>query len=164
MKFMLKAVLVYWFASAAVAGEKHILSPEHDPHLNIVLGVSPFLGVLGIEYQHGNHAFGLGFPGRLAYRYFIDPYSDSVFLGGYLGRYSIDEYDEREKGILFEEKESSYYGVGAGYRWQWQAGWNVTTSLAIERYENEYSNQGAMSKLKETGTSLLVGLNVGYKF
>src|SRR5688500_1345691 len=95
------------FSTACLARDtiqnENILDPENDPHFNLIFGISPFDGILGLEYQNGGHSFGIGAPIHLSYRYYFDPYRDSKFWGIYVGSYTIDDYNEREDGILFRE-------------------------------------------------------------
>ena len=115
-------LLCILFISTLCFGEEDkaesILKSENDPYFNVALGVSPFLGVFGAEYQRKNHAVGIGYPYRLSYRYFVSPYQDTKFLGVYLGKMSYDDVDETVDGIQYRDLDSEYIGAGAGYRWQ----------------------------------------------
>jgi hypothetical protein len=127
-------------------------------------GLSPFDGVLGLEYQYGHHSIGAGLPGHLSYRYYFDPRADSVFWGLYFGRYDVKNDHERVDGMLFRDHERRFYGVGTGKRWQLASGWNVTTSLALEYYEKEYSTPGVLRTETGDGVSLFPGITLGYGF
>lgn len=153
------------FANASASeNTQDVLTPDQDPYFNYVFGVSPFLGILGLEYQSGHHSFGVGLPGHFSYRYYFEPFKDTKFVGAYLGRYSIDSYNDYEEGIFFRERESSFFGVGAGKRWQWPTGWNFSLSLAIEYFDDDFSNPSSSSTANKTGISLFPGINGGYKF
>lgn len=142
-----------------------LVAREDGPRfLNINFGISPFDGVLGLEYQYGHHSIGAGWPGHFSYRYYFEAYEDSVFWGLYFGRYDVEENNERVGGILFYDYETRFHGVGTGKRWLWPSGWNVTTSLALEYYEDEYSNPGALRILTRDGVFLFPGVAVGYRF
>ena len=141
-----------------------ILNSDNDPYINVVFGISPFLGVLGAEYQWEKHAFGIGYPNRLAYRYFVRPYQDTLFGGVYLGKMSYEDVDATVDDIQYQDLETKYIGVGAGYRWQWLSGWNASVSFAIHHYDYEYKNSGSSQRATEKGLFAFPGLNVGYKF
>lgn len=169
MNFISKMLFIFLastacFAEEAVAKEENIPDPQADPYFNLTFGISPFDGIFGFEYQAGHHSFGIGVPEHLSYRYYFDPYGDSKFWGVYLGGYTIDDYNERVDGILFEKLETQYFGVGMGKRWQWPSGWNVTASVVIEHYEDEYSNPGALRTKIKNGAFPFPGIAVGYKF
>ena len=57
-----------------------VLKPEADPRINLTLGISPFVGVLGLEYQVGHHAVGVGAPAVVSYRYYAKPYQNTKFI------------------------------------------------------------------------------------
>lgn len=140
-----------------------LVAREDGPRfLNINFGISPFDGVLGLEYQYGHHSVGAGWPGHFSYRYYFGPREDSAFWGLYAGSYDVDD-EETVDGLLFLDYERRFYGAGTGRRWQWPSGWTVTTSLALEYYEKEYSNPGLRTRT-EDGLSLMPGIAVGYRF
>lgn len=144
--------------------ESNILNPEEDPHFNITFGISPFVGVLGFEYQNGNHAVGIGIPGVISYRHYLKPYQNTKFWGVYVGKHDIKEYNERVDGILFRDLETKFIGAGVGYRWQWPSGWNVSTSIAMQYVKDEYSNPNSSLKAEGKGLTLYPGINGGFKF
>lgn len=152
---------------SAISETKNILSDEADPYYNLVFGISPFLGILGFEYQSGNNAYGIGFPGRLSYRYYFKPYQDTKFWGMYLGRYSLNGTDNKSyshEGINYSGVERTYIGAGLGYRWQWPSGWNTSLSIALEYSNDDYSNPATGQTENDTRIYPFPGLNVGYKF
>lgn len=128
-----------------------IFNSDSNPYFNVVLGISPFLGVLGAEYQRQNHAFGIGFPKRLSYRYYVNPYQDTKFLGVCLGMMSYQDWNEMVDGIRYQDLETEYIGVGVGYRWQWSSAWNASVCLAIHYYDYEYKNPGSSLQSSENG-------------
>ena len=154
--------------SSDITENVNILSDEVDPYFNIILGVSPFLGFLGFEYQSGNNAYGVGLPGHLSYRYYYKPYQDTKFWGMYLGSYSLDGSDNNKtyshEGINYSNVDHSYVGVGIGYRWQWSSGWNTSASIALEYSDEDYSNPATGQTATDTGVIPFPGLNIGYKF
>lgn len=167
----LVAVLVFFLSVSVVSADSenfkssaHILNPAEDPHLNVILGISPFVGIVGIEAQKKEHALAIGIPARIAYRYFPNPYGDTKFFGGYLGRYSIDDYDKGFEGVRYKEFETTYVGLGVGYRWQWKNGWNLNLSIALEYAKREYGNPGMFQSATEKIVYPFPGINVGYKF
>lgn len=174
MKFIIKAsclllLTTSCFAnSSAITEAENILSDKAEPYYNLVLGVSPFLGILGFEYQSRNNAYGIGFPGRLSYRYYFKPYQDTKFWGMYLGRYSSNGTDNNKtyshEGVNYSNVERAYIGAGIGYRWQWPSGWNTSVSIAIEYSDDDYSNPATGQIANDTGAYPFPGLNVGYKF
>lgn len=145
-----------------------ILNDEIDPYYNLVLGISPFLGVLGFEYQSKHNAYGIGLPDRLSYRYYYKPYQDTKFWGVYLGRYSLDGTDKNKtyshEGVNYSKVDRSYIGVGVGYRWQWPSGWNSSISLALQYSDDDYSSPETGQNANDTGIIPFPGLNIGYKF
>jgi hypothetical protein len=164
MKFISKVLFVFLISTGCSAEDGAILNPENDPHFNLMFGISPFDGILGFEYQNGNHSFGIGAPTHISYRYYFNPHQNSKFWGIYFGGYSLDDYNERVDGILFQELETKYIGVGMGKRWQWPTGFNVTAGLAIEFYDDEYSNPGALRTKTKSGAFPFPCIAAGYKF
>lgn len=158
-------LLVTLFTGVSAFAENASLPvSREDPFVNLVFGVSSFLGVIGAEYQDVHHAYGIGLPGRISYRYFDEPYADSSFLGLYIGTYTITDADEVYQGVFYRKVKSSYLGAGAGYRWLWASGFNVTTSIALEYFKDEYSNSSSNIKGTDTGFFPFPGINIGYKF
>ena len=173
MKFLLVSLLLVFASSNVFAEEikkksKEVNTVNHDDELfyNVSFGVSAFECMLGIEIQKGSHSVGLGGCGQVSYRYYSNPYDDSLLYGlygGYRSGYLQYETKEEIDGVIYDDKESMYAGFGVGYRWQWLSGWNVTTSLAVNYMINEYSNPGQLKK-KETSVILFPGITAGYKF
>lgn len=170
MRFVLKFVCICLISTSCFGADveqitsKSILNPDNNPNFNVVFGISPFLGVLGAEYQQKKHAFGIGYPKRLSYRYYVSPYQDTKFWGMYLGKMSYDDFDDTVDGILYQNLDTEYIGVGIGYRWQWLSGWNSSVSLALHYFDYEYSNPGSPQRETEKGFFAFPGINVGYKF
>lgn len=160
--------LLILFLSASCFGKdikaERILKPEHDPYFNIGLGAESFLGIVGIEYQNKNHAIGVGYPNRLSYRYFVNPFRDTSFWGMYLGGMSYDNVDETEDGIKYRDLDTKYIGAGGGYRWQWSSGWNTNLSFSVHYYDYEFTNPGSSKRATKSGFFAFPGFNVGYKF
>ena len=167
ISFLLLFVNAYAFSEEVEKTSKqgYIVNPEDEPFYNVLFGVSPFFGILGIEIQKGSHSIGFGFPVRLFYRYYSNPYGDSLFYGLYAGRSKQQPYNDEIKldGVIYEDAVTVDAGFGVGYRWQWSSGWNVTTSFSIHYMVEEYSNPGQPKK-KETSVIPFPGLNAGYKF
>jgi len=170
MKFFIKLVCICLISTSCFGQDveqvtgKSILNSDSNPYVNVVFGISPFLGVLGAEYQREKHAFGIGYPNRLSYRYYVSPYQDTKFFGGYFGKMNYKDFDDTFEGVLYQHLETEYIGVGVGYRWQWLSGWNASTSLAIHYYDYEYKNPGSTQRATENGFFAFPGINVGYKF
>jgi hypothetical protein len=142
-----------------------ILDPQNDPHFNLIFGISAFDGVFGFEFQNGHHSFGVGVPTHFSYRYYFDSYQDSKFWGVYFGSYSVEDEPEELDGIVYRDFASEYYGLGGGKRWQWPSGWNVTAGVALEFYDDEYSNSVYYDHKKtRSGTFPFPTISVGYKF
>lgn len=171
MKFLLVPLLLIFASGNAfpeeiekTSEEGYIVNPEEEPFYNVLFGVSPFFGILGIEIQKGSHGVGFGFPVRLFYRYYRNPYGDSLFCGLYAGRSEQpDNIEKKLDGVIYKDAETVDAGFGVGYRWQWSSGWNVTTSFSIHYMDEEYSNPGQPKK-KETSVIPFPGINAGYKF
>ena len=170
MKFIFKLVCIC-LISTPCFGEnieqvtsENSLNSDNNPYFNVVLGIAPFLGVLGAEYQWEKHAFGMGYPNRLSYRYYVNPYQNTLFGGMYLGKMSYDDIDETVDGVRYRNLETEYIGVGVGYRWQWSSGWNSSVSFAIHHWNYEYKNQGTSLQATEKGYFPFPGISVGYKF
>ena len=144
--------------------DSKILSPAEDPYFNLTFGISPFVGVLGFEYQNGHHSVGVGVPEVISYRYYFKPYQNTKFWGVYAGKHDFEESNERVEGVFFRDFEATFIGAGAGYRWQWPSGWNVSASLSMQYYDGEYSNPNSSLKAKETGLLIYPGINGGFKF
>lgn len=170
MKFIFKLACVC-LISTSCFGEgverdinQSVLNPDNNSYLNVVFGISPFLGVLGAEYQWEKHAIGIGYPNRLSYRYYVSPYQDTKFWGTYFGKMRYDDIDEIVDGIQYQNLETQYIGVGVGYRWQWPSGWNTSASFSIHHYDYMYTNFGSSQQTTEKGYFPFPGINVGYKF
>ena len=166
VSFLLLFVNGYAFAEEVekTSEEGYIINPEDEPFYNVLFGVSPFFGILGIEVLRGSHSVGFGFPVRLFYRYYNKPYADSLFYGLYAGRSKQpDNIEKKLDGVIYEDAETTDAGFGVGYRWQWSSGWNVTTSFSIHYMDEEYSNPGQPKK-KDTSVIPFPGINAGYKF
>ncbi len=157
-------LLVISGANIVQAEQQNIISPDNEPYFNTMVGLSPFLGILGVEVQNKNHAFGIGLPGNLSYRYFFNPYQDTKFWGVFLGGYSSENADRSVDGINYSDIESRYVGAGFGYRWQWSSGWNTSVSIALEYVTSDYSNPGTLDAATESRVILFPGANLGYKF
>jgi len=144
--------------------EELTLSPDDEPFYNVLFGVSPFDGMLGIEVQKGSHSIGFGFPGQVSYRYYSQPYSNSPFYGLYAGLFKEQgDGGKKFEGEVYENAEGFNAGAGAGYRWQWSSGWNITACLSIFYMDKEYSSSGEPEK-HDTLVTLFPGVNVGFKF
>lgn len=171
MKFLLASLLLVFASSNAFSEEAgktskegYILSPEDEPFYNVLIGISPYDGILGIERQKGSHSVGVGFPERVSYRYYRNPYGDSLFYGLYAGRFKeLGNNGKTFKGVRYRDADGMDAGVGAGYRWQWPSGWNVTAIFSIHYMDKEYSNPG-QSKENETLVILFPGVAIGFKF
>ena len=168
--FIFNVLLILLFSTACLgqnadkSNTDSILDTDSSSYFNAVFGISPFLGVLGIEYQHEEHAFGIGYPNRLSYRYYFKPYKDTLFAGTYLGGMNYNDVDEKHDGIRYDNLDTQYVGAGAGYRWQWSSGWNTSLSLALHYYDYDFSNPGTSQSDSEDGFFVFPGANVGYKF
>lgn len=151
-----------------IAQPDNVLSEENGPYFNVLFGISPFSGILGVEFQKGNNAFGIALPDRISYRYYFKPYQDTKFWGLYLGKYNLDGKDTNKtynhNGINYSNVGRSYVGAGIGYRWQWPSGWNTSVSIALEYSDDEYSNPSTSQSATDSGVFPFPGLNAGYKF
>lgn len=169
MKFIFNLLIIYLF-SAACFGEgteqsvNNDINSENSTHYNLILGLSPFLGVIGAEYQFEGHAIGIGYPKRISYRYFISPKKNSKYWGAYLGGMSYDDINETVDGVQYQELESEYIGIGIGYRWRWQSGWNANLSLALHYYDYVFTNPGLTQKGYKNGLFIFPGGHAGYEF
>ena len=162
-------LLIFSTTSFAEEDQSENIAPQKkEPAFNIMFGISPFLGVLGFEFKDGHHAYGIGFPERISYRYFYKLNEDTKFWGVYAGRFSLSETDTDDTyeydGVHYSDVERSSIGAGVGYKWQWESGWNVTTSIAIEYFDEEYSDTAITQTATDSGFMPFPGLNVGYKF
>jgi hypothetical protein len=126
------------------------------------LGVSPYTGFLGLEVQKGKWSLGVGFPASVSVKRYQYENEDSLFYGVYWNNLTDNRYDDYEEGILFDKYERESYGVGVGYMWLWESGWNTSTGLSVGEYKKEYTN--ANLKYFEEGYNLNLELSVGYKF
>ena len=170
MRFIFKLVSICLISTSCFGenieqvSSESLLGSDSASYFNVVFGISPFLGVLGAEYQWEKHAFGIGYPNRLSYRYYVNPSQDTKFYGVYLGKMHYERQNETVDGILYRDLDTEYIGVGVGYRWQWPSGWNTSASFAIHYYDYEHTNPGSSQLATETGLFLFPGINVGYKF
>lgn len=175
MKFRSSIILLFILSTSCFATSKtidqteNIINQDNEPYFNIIFGFSPFVGLLGFEYQKGNNAYGIGLPGRISYRYYYKPYQDSKFWGMYLGSFSPDCSNTSKQtcyldGIDYSHVKRSYIGAGIGYRWQWPSGWNASASIALEYYDKDYFNPATSQEVTDSDLILFPGLNIGYKF
>ena len=148
---------------APADSESNKSSAANEPYFNAVLGLSPE-GLLGFEYQKGKHVFGLGLPGAASYKWFKNPYSDSKFYSIYMGGFSNPENNQVVDDVFYRKYKTSFVGVGIGYRWQWQSGFNVTTSVALHYSKKEFSNPNSSNVKKESSFFPFPSVVVGYKF
>ena len=125
-------------------------------------GFSPYLGIIGLEIQKEHYALGLGLPGNLGFTYYDKPQSDSIFYSVGIGQFSDDEYNDTKDGVYYTDFESQFFSAGAGYRWYWPSGWNITASLSIQFSSDEYKN--SYQVLEEDVVILFPGLMAGYVF
>ncbi|MCK4708838.1 MAG: hypothetical protein KAU21_09490, partial [Gammaproteobacteria bacterium] len=101
MKFLLILLFLVLVSSSALSEEVrqtsedvNILNPDDEPFYNVSFGVSAFECMLGVEIQKGRHSIGLGGCGQVSYRYYTDPYGDSLLYGLYAGyRSGYQQYD-----------------------------------------------------------------------
>jgi hypothetical protein len=133
-----------------------------DYMFNGKLGLSPYTGILGLEVQKGKWSLGVGFPASVSLKRYNYENEDSLFYGIYWNNFKNDNYDDFENGMFFDEYERESYGVGAGYIWLWESGWNASTGLSIGEFEEEYTNP--YGKLIKDGIRIDLELSVGYKF
>lgn len=133
-----------------------------DFSLNGKLGLSPYTGLLGVEIQKGKWSLGLGVPGNLSVKHYMHENKDSVFYGVYWNQYKDNSYDDYEQGAYFDSYERKSYGVGAGYIWIWESGWNVSTGVSVSEFEKQYANSDF--KLTKDGVRIELELSAGYKF
>lgn len=125
-------------------------------------GVSPFVGVLGVEARFDHFALGLGIPTSLSLKYYVNADDDSWYIGVFNQRYTDSEFDDFEEGIFFNEYERRFYGIGFGYFWIWPSSWSLSLGLGIGPHEETYkiSNQ----QLVKESDFVSLELNVGYTF
>ncbi len=135
---------------------------ETERKYNPALGTSPFTGFLGLEVQQGSWAVGFGFPAALSVKHYQYPDQDSIFIAAFWNRFSNNDFDDYEDGVYFKEYERRVYGVGAGYRWLWDRGWNISTGLALGEQEEVYD--GPVARMDKDATALILDLTVGYQF
>lgn len=174
MKLILSTSCLLFLSTLCFAEDKsigqmeNILNPENEPYFNIMLGISPFVVLTGFEYQKGHHAFGYSPLKRISYRYYYKPYQDTKFWGVHLGSSTRNRSDTNEyyslNNVDYNEIKSSFIGAGIGYRWQWASGWNTSVSIALEFFQNEYSNPGTSQSDDEFEVFPFPGGSVGYKF
>lgn len=139
-------------------------SGSDSVYFNPIIGLSPFVGVIGFEIQKEHHSLGVGIPGNISYRYYFNPNKNTKFWGVYYGEFDVEDNDERVDGVFFRDFETAFVGMGIGYRWLWHSGWNVNASISIQYYDDEYSNPGSAMKATERGVMLFPGINAGYRF
>lgn len=129
---------------------------------NAKLGASRYTGIFGVEVQKGKWSVGFGLPTSVSLKRYNYENEDSLFYGVYWGKNTDDNYNDFEDGILFDTYERESYGVGVGYIWLWESGWNASTGLSLEDFEQKYTNSNG--NYLKTGYSIYLDLSVGYKF
>lgn len=126
------------------------------------LGLSPYTGVVGLEVQKNKWSLGFGLPASVSLKRYVNENEDSLFYGVYWNNFSNNNYDDTENGIFFERYERKEFGIGAGYIWIWESGWNTSTGLSVGDFEEEFTNSDV--KLIKTGVRINLELSVGYRF
>ncbi|MEA3354470.1 MAG: DUF3575 domain-containing protein [Campylobacterota bacterium] len=172
MKSLIQLLLIVWASSNLYSSgfqnrSQEIKSFNIDDEIfyNLSFGVSAFECMMGIEVQSTNHSIGLGACRQISYRYYKNPNRDSIFYGIYAGKdsgYDRGESKKKINDIVLKDKDSSFGGIGAGYRWQWVNNWNLTANIALNYSKTKYFNQDQM--LEENSLILFPGITVGYRF
>ncbi len=153
---------VFGFTLCLLATNLCAQENNSDFSFNGKLGLSPYTGLLGVEIQKGKWSLGLGVPGNVSLKRYMHANDDSVFYGVYWNQYKDNSYDDYEQGAYFDSFERKSYGIGAGYIWLWESGWNVSTGLSVSEFEKEYTNSDF--KLTKDGVRIELELSAGYKF
>jgi hypothetical protein len=125
------------------------------------IGFSPYTGVIGAELQKGHYGLTIGMPASLGIRYYLDDRGYRWFFGAHAMYYSIDK-DETKDGIRYENKDSTYAGLGFGYKWRWKNHWDLIVSLSIAYYKEELENDFA--DRTDEYISAMPGVAIGYSF
>jgi hypothetical protein len=112
-----------------------------DYYFDFKFGPSQFNGLIGLEVRRSHYAIGLSFPTTLSFKYYVDPSEDTVYYGFFSGHYINSSYDKVKDGIYYDELEYSHSGIGTGYRWQWDSGWSLDTSITIGARQETYRNR-----------------------
>jgi len=154
MKSILLCAFLALSSNAAIADESFFSAS---------IGFSGY-GVFALEYQKSNHGIGVGFPTRIFYRYYKDPFENSLFYGLYAGRFKQNNIEDKViDGVAYTDKTNSDAGVGIGYIWRWSSGWNVAASLSIHYWDQEYTN-AEQQKSNDKTESVFPGISVGYRY
>jgi len=169
MKITSATALTAALAVSAPAVTAEEIAPEaakEHSAVDVRFGVSPFLGVLSVEYQKGHYGFGLGLPGHAAVSYYRRPGEDSAFYSASLAYVNFHNTDDYEDGFYYTDNKMRGLSVGGGYRWLWSSGWNVAASAALSYSKNTYSNDSyySYSYMKKQTLQLALGVAVGYAF
>ena len=127
------------------------------PHV----GFSPYTGLIGAEFQKGHMGFTLGIPLSAGIRYYFDENGYRWFLGAHAMYYSIED-DETKDGVRYEEKDSTFAGLGFGYKWRWKNHWDLTLNLSVAYYRERLTNDSV--ERTDEYIAVLPGITIGYTF
>lgn len=155
------------FTSVSLASTEHRVnhpvqhSSPSTAQFDISVGLSPYSGVVGLEYQIDHYAVGFGMLGSLNLKRYTNPNTHGSFIGVGVGRYKFN-VDFLKGNDYYDEYTSAFMVFGGGYRWLWESGVNLEASLSVisanEKYHKGYY-EGSNNV-----TLLYPGISLGYAF
>jgi len=155
------AIVLSLFLSfgSAFAANSSRMNPRWSGGAHV--GISPYVGLIGLELQQDNFGLTLGWPASIGVRYYFDPSGTQWFLGTHILHYDI-ERDRTKDGVRYTEQKGTLVGMGVGYKLRVKTHWDFTLSFSLA-YQNETLRNPTQSRTEEKVLSL-PGLTVGYAF
>ena len=158
--FFFALVLTLCLSSYALCAEPPATPQEKNWFVGPRIGASPYTGLIGLEFQFKHISLGVGWLSdgeAYGIRYYFSPQKDSWYLGSYLWRMEKRYYDYYNL-YNYDNIKKSRLGLGGGYRWRWDSGWNVSIGVSFAKNNDNYysSNDNKFWFMPE--------LAIGYSF
>lgn len=125
------------------------------------IGLSPYIGVIGVEIQKSNYAVTLGYPASIGLKYYPGERGYRWFYGLHAMHFSVNER-EMVDYVPYNESTETVVGAGFGYRWRWWDHLDLTLSLSAVYWKSKYT--GYFGSTTEHFTMPFPGLTLGYTF
>jgi len=129
-------IIVLLFAAQALAEETpEVQTPEEKPPVASEwragphIGLSPFIGVIGVEIQKSNYAVTLGYPASIGLKYYPDERGYRWCYGLHAMHFNVNEREYIDY-VPYNESTETVAGAGFGYRWRWWDHLDLTLSLS----------------------------------
>ena len=134
------------------------------------IGLSTFTGLVGIEVQRKQFGFSIGLLAdgeACGLRYYFSPQGPSWYLGPFLmlseEEYSGNFYATSETRETIVETMMDV-GIGAGYRWRWGSGWDLSIGGGVAYWAKEEKGDTTGHTADSSGLWFIPELAFGYSF